>query len=643
VTTAESTEWPSEFEARLDARARFWTPSLRPLIDALYGQVVDADELVAQLVERCRSAARNRRDPLRLLDIERETDTQWFQHSSMVGYVAYADLFGGTLRGVADRLDYLSEMHVRYFHLMNVLRAREGASDGGYAVQDYLDVEPRLGTWNDLEFLAERLHERGMSLCLDLVMNHTAREHRWAELARAGSAQHRDYYLAFPDRTMPDRYEAALPEVFPEMAPGNFTWDDELAAWVWTTFNTYQWDLNYANPAVFVEMLDIMLHLAAAGVDVLRLDAVAFTWKRVGTDCQNQPEAHLIAQAYRALLAIAAPAVLLKAEAIVAPSDLLPYLGVHRLQRPECHLAYHNQLMVMLWSSLASGDAALAGTAMQALPPTPASAGWVNYVRCHDDIGWAVSDVDAAAVGLDASAHRAFLARFYRGDFWQSFADGVSFSSNPESGDERTCGTAAALCGVGRAVRAGDHDGIDAAVRRLELLYGVMFGFPGVPLVQMGDELALDNDPSYALDPAKADDSRWIHRPAMPWNLAERRHVSGTISYRMFTFVQSLARVRAEHPSMDAGGDVTIHRHADTAVLAWARHHPRHGRFYGVANFASREAEVPAAALQWAGLERPTAVVGSEWLEREGDWLFIAPYGVVWFVDEVDVPLCPAV
>ncbi|MFM2077094.1 MAG: Amylosucrase, partial [Actinomycetota bacterium] len=420
---------------RVAARARLWSPILRPLLDALYGDVTDTDALLQRLVGIATGGALARRASLEQLDIERETDPSWFQHSSMIGYVAYADLFGGTLQGVADHLDYLSELRVTYLHLMKVLRARDGANDGGYAVLDYRDVDPSLGTWADLEHLADQLHERGVSLCLDLVMNHTASDHEWAERARAGSDAHRRYYLVFPDRDEPDRYEAGLPEVFPEIAPGNFTWDDQLRGWVWTTFHDYQWDLNYANPDVLVEMLQIMIHLANSGVDVLRLDAVAFTWKRLGTNCQNQPEAHLIAQVYRALMAIAAPAVLLKAEAIVAPADLLPYLGVHRLERPECHLAYHNQLMVMLWSSLAAGDAALAAVAMQALPPTPASAGWVNYVRCHDDIGWAVSDDDAAAVGLNGPAHREFLARFYRGDFWQSFADGVAFSSNPDIGD----------------------------------------------------------------------------------------------------------------------------------------------------------------------------------------------------------------
>jgi amylosucrase len=631
-------------DERVEARVRHWTPALRALLDALYGSVTDVDALVDRTVGLACAAAQERRAPLQALDARRETDPAWFQHSSMVGYVAYAELFGGTLHGVAERLDYLSELHVSYFHLMKVLRSRKGANDGGYAVVDYRDVDPALGTWADLEYVADELHERGVSLCLDVVMNHTAREHRWAELARGGSRQHRDYYLVYPDRTEPDRYEATLPEVFPEIAPGNFTWDPDLKGWVWTTFNAYQWDLNYANPDVLVEMLQVMLDLANAGVDVMRLDAVAFTWKRVGTNCQNQPEAHLIAQAYRALLAIAAPGVLLKAEAIVAPSDLLPYLGVHRLERPECHLAYHNQLMVMLWSSLAAGDAALAGAAMQALPPTPSSAGWVNYVRCHDDIGWAVSDTDATAVGLSGPAHREFLARFYRGDFWQSFADGVPFSSNPDNGDERTCGTAAALCGVGKAARTGDPAALDLAVRRLELLYGVMFGFPGVPLVYMGDELALDNDAAYLGDPSRADDSRWIHRPEMPWRIAERRSVSGSLQQRVFAFVQQLAATRVEHPALSAGGEVVIHRHPDSAVFAWALHHPSLGRFYGMANFAARAAMVPALALEWAGMSAPRAVLGADLLHRDhpSNWT-LDPYAVVWFVDDDDTVVQPAV
>lgn len=634
-------EWSTEAERRLQARVDSWSPVLRPLLHALYGEVTDADALLRRVVERACAAARERRPSLRLLDIAREADPAWFQSPSMVGYVAYAELFGGTLKGVGERLDYLAELDVSYFHLMKVLRPREGANDGGYAVQDYRDVDPALGTWDDLEYLADELHDRGISLCLDLVLNHTAAEHEWAELARAGSQRHRDYYLVYPDRAMPDQFERSLPEVFPEMAPGNFTFDDALDGWVWTTFNTYQWDLNYANPELMVEMLDIMLHLANTGVDVLRLDAVAFTWKRLGTNCQNQPEAHLIAQAYRAMLAIAAPATLLKAEAIVAPADLLPYLGVHHLQRAECHVAYHNQLMVNLWSSLASGDAALASTALEALPATPQSATWVNYVRCHDDIGWAISDDDAARAGVDGAAHRRFLARFFRGDFHGSFADGVAFSSNPDAGDERTCGSAAALCGVGEAMRHGDAAAVETAMRRLELVYGVMFGFAGIPLVYMGDELALDNDRTYLDDSDKVDDSRWIHRPQMPWDQAERRHVEGTLEHRMFATVRRMVDVRRATPAMYAGGDTWIQRHPDTAVLAWSRVHPVHGRFYGLANFSGREARVPGDAFAWAGLREPQVVLGESSLHRQGAVWSLDPLSVVWVADATDGALQP--
>ena len=633
--------WTHDEQVRLDARIARWLPLLRAPLQALYGEVTDIDALVARLLAEVTRGAQLRKPSLRHVDARREARPDWFQDASLIGYVAYANRFGGTLAGVAEHLDYLAELNVGAFHLMQVLRAREGANDGGFAVLDYGDVDPALGTRADLIDLADRLRERGISLCIDLVMNHTAAEHGWAEQARAGSLRHRDYYLVYPDRTLPDQYEQSLPEVFPEIAPGNFTLDESLQAWVWTTFNTYQWDLNYANPDVLVEMLRIMLDLANIGVEILRLDAVAFTWKRMGTDCQNQPEAHLIAQVYRALMSIAAPGTLLLAEAIVAPDDLLPYLGVHRLQRPECHLAYHNQLMVNLWSGLASGDAALAAEALSALPSTPASANWLNYVRCHDDIGWAVSDADAGRLGLSGAAHRSFLAAFYRGDFPGSFANGAPFSSNADNGDERTCGSAAALCGVGASRFGNDPASIDKAMRRLELVYGVMFGFAGIPLIYMGDELALDNDLSYLDEPDHADDSRWMHRPQMPWAVAERRKRAGTVEARMFGLLQRLISVRSEQPAMHAGGETWIHRHPDTAVLAWLRSHPEHGRFYGLANFADRVATVPSSALDWAGMQRPREVLGTGAAEWHGHSLTLQPYGLAWFVDDADTILQP--
>ena len=336
----------------------------------LYGGVTDTTRLVTDLVRDALEAAAARPALLRLLDRRREIDPGWFQRSRMIGYVCYTGRFAGSLRGVRHHLDYLAELGVTYLHLMPLLQPRDGDSDGGYAVADYGAVDPRLGSVADLEVLAAELHGRGMALCIDLVLNHTAREHEWARKALAGDPACREMYLIYPDRTIPDAYEATLPEVFPDTAPGSFSEVPGLG-WVWTTFHEYQWDLNYANPAVFRRMLATMLTLANRGVDVLRLDAAPFLWKRPGTDCQNQPEAHLLLQAFRALTRLAAPGLVLKAEAIVGPEMLVQYLGAHDRYQPECDLAYDNQLMVMLWSTLATRDVRLAGHALSRRRPAP--------------------------------------------------------------------------------------------------------------------------------------------------------------------------------------------------------------------------------------------------------------------------------
>jgi amylosucrase len=631
-------------DARVAERVAAYTPVARALLAALYPSA-DLDALEARIITVVNAAALTRSPELRNRDVRHEIRPTRFQDADQVGYVAYADRFGGSLAGVAARLDHLEHLHVTYLHLMNVLKARGGENDGGYAIVDYADVEPALGQWADLAKLAGELHAREISLCLDVVMNHTAAEHPWAVAARAGSKVHRDYYLVFDDRTMPDAYEQTLPEVFPEMAPGNFTWDEDLRGWVWTTFHAYQWDLNYANPDVFIAMLDVMLTLANAGVDVLRLDAIAFTWKRMGTNCQNQPEAHLIAQALRAYMSIAAPSVLLKAEAIVSPRDLVPYLGAHRQQRDECHLAYHNQLMVMLWSSLATGDARLATESLSLLPPTPRHAGWVSYLRCHDDIGWAVDDAVAATLGLNGPEHRQFLCEFYRGDAPGSFALGAPFSSNLEAVDERTCGTAASLAGIERARRDGDPVALDLAVRRLLLGYAVVFAFGGTPLIYMGDEIAMVNDWSFLDRPERRADSRWLHRPAMDWMTVDSLAADDRdVERRVFEGLCAMARVRRSTPALSGGADLWMHRLDQSALLAWERRHPVHGRFYGIANVSAEPVSVTAEVLQWAGLDEPVELLGDALGSdvhltqpgTAGSRLHLGPLAVGWFVDRLD-------
>lgn len=609
--------------ARLQRR---WPEALAALRQ-VYGEA--AGDLAPALAAWVVDAVEARSEELWQLDLRRDADPGWFQRSSMVGYVAYADLFAGGLKGVGERLDYLAELQVTYLHLMPLLCPREGENDGGYAVADYDAVDPRLGTMDDLEDLATALRRRGVSLCVDLVVNHTAKEHEWALRARAGEPGYRERYFFFPDRTMPDQYERTLREVFPTFKPGNFTWYPDVQQWVWTTFNEFQWDLNYGNPVVFQEMLAVMGRLANRGVEVLRLDAVPFLWKRLGTDCENQPEAHALLRAFRALMAVVAPATVFKAEAIVPPDLLVPYVGAGDPERNECEIAYHNQLMVMLWSSLATRDAALMARALARMAEIPDHAAWVTYVRCHDDIGWAVTDEDAAAVGWNGFHHRRFLNDFYSGDFGGSFARGARFQVNEATGDARISGTAASLCGIEDAVARGDEAALDAACRRLELAYACAFAYGGIPLVYMGDELALRNDHSYELDPAHADDNRWMHRPPMDWDVAARRDLPGTLEHRVFTSMRRLVAARRALPSIDGGARSVVHDTGDRRIFCFERTHAYHGPLCAVANFSDEPVAVPVAVLPgWvAGAAVAHAGAGAAF---DGAAVLLPPLGWAW-------------
>ena len=414
-------------------------------------------------------------------------------------------------------------------------------------------------------------------------------------------------YLIYPDRTQPDAYERTLPEVFPDTAPGSFT-EVPGQGWVWTTFHDYQWDLNYANPAVFRAMLGTMFALANHGVDVLRLDAAPFLWKRMGTDCQNQPEAHLLLQAFRALARLAAPGLVLEAEAIVGPDMLVQYLGGHDRYRPECDLAYDNQLMVMLWSTLATRDVRLAEHALARRRPAPVPTAWVSYLRCHDDIGWAVSDADAASVWLDGSSHRRFLSDFYAGQFPGSFARGAVFQENPVTGDARVSGTTASLCGIESALAAGDPEGLTLAIRRLESMYAVVFSFGGIPLIYMGDELGVCNDPQWQEDPAHAGDNRWMHRPPMDWSRAARRSDPGTLEGRVFAAIRGLIGARRSLLALRSGGVTEILPTENRSVLAYRRIHPRSAPFLSLTNFSDTAQSADAGVIARAGLRQPRCV-----------------------------------
>lgn len=619
------------FVVRADASVR----ELYEAVDDVYAPLGHSSgELTLRLLAIALSTAERRSEALRRLDHRREIDPRWFLSARQVGYVAYTDRFAGTLEGVRSRLDHLDELGVTYLHLMPLLQPREGENDGGYAVVDYGAVDPRLGTMDDLGALAADLHERDMALCIDVVVNHTAAEHTWARAARAGDPTYRRFYRIFPDRSLPDRYEQTLREVFPDFAPGNFT-EVEGLGWVWTTFHEWQWDLDYENPEVLAAMIATIGDLANRGVDVFRLDAVPFLWKRMGTDGENQPEAHRLLQAMRAVLRVAAPGVIFKAEAIVPPDQLVQYLGAQSPEVRECDLAYHNQLMVMLWSSLAARDVRLMTKALERMRQPPAGTGWVTYVRCHDDIGWAVSDEDAASVGWSGFDHRSFLNAFYAGEHVGSWAEGIRFQEHPVTRDARISGTASALAGIDQARERRDPGALDAAIDRLLLLYSVIFSWGGsVPLVYMGDEIALPNDGQWADDPDHADDNRWIHRPFMDWDAAARRHDPETVEGRVFAGMRRLSVARRDLEVLQAGGATFPRWTGHASVFAHLRTHPRHAPLLGLANFDDHPASVSTRLVADAGLADPVAsLVSGPGVSIGGGTVDLPGWGWVWLSD----------
>ena len=604
---------------------RYW-PDLMAGLAAVYP---DAEALTTRLVEVMLHAHHNRPPDLRRLDEARLLQPDWLLQPDMIGYVCYTDRFAGDLKGVEARVPYIEELGVKYLHLMPLLKPRPGENDGGYAVMDYRAVREDLGSMVELASLARRLHASGISVCLDLVVNHVAQEHVWAEKARAGQAKYQRYFHMYPDRAEPDAYERTLPEVFPDFAPGNFTWDEASGRWVWTTFNTYQWDLNWANPEVFFEFCEIILNLANHGVDVLRLDAIAFIWKRLGTDSQNQPEVQSITQALRAVARIVAPAVAFKAEAIVPPGHLIHYLGRGEHYGKVSDLAYHNSLMVQLWSSLASRDVRLFEHALLNFPEKPSTTAWGAYVRCHDDIGWAISDEDAHAAGLSGPDHRRFLSDFYSGQFEGSFARGLVFQFNPRTGDRRISGAGASLAGLERAQDAADERGVNLALQRLLLLHAVVVGFGGVPLLYMGDELALTNDYSFVEDPSHEADNRWVHRPRMDWARAERRGDPTTVEGRMFAGLRALIEARRKLPHLHAGLESRVRVSPNERVLMLTREHPV-GRLVQVYNFSEEPQELPASVFAPYGWPVGVDRITGQRVPLAVDSVMLLPYARLW-------------
>ena len=523
--------------------------SIYSLFHLLYGERDDFEEQAQRLVETMARQYIARSDRLKEKDLEREKNHNWFLSQNWVGMALYSDGFAGNLQGLRSKLLYFQELGVNTIHIMPILQCPEGKSDGGYAVSDFRQVDERIGTLDDLAQLVEDMQKRDILLTLDVVVNHTSNEHEWAQKARQGDKKYQDYYYLFDNREIPDMFEETMPEIFPETSPGNFTWDETMNKWVMTVFNDFQWDLNYSNPAVFIEMLDIILFWANQGADIIRLDAVAFLWKKIGSTCQNEREAHLILQLMKDCCQVTAPGVLFIAEAIVAPVEIIKYFGEDAINAKECEIAYNATYMALLWDAVATKNARLLYQGLKSIPDKLERATWLNYIRCHDDIGLGFDDADIRAVGYEPYEHRKFLIDYYTGNYADSIARGLPFGHNHKTGDARISGSLASLVGLQAAIESGDQADVDIAVQHILLLNSMIMSFGGIPLLYYGDEIGTLNDCSYLEDENKANDSRWAHRPKVDWEKAELRHQSGTVEHRIFSALKKMIAVRKEIPA----------------------------------------------------------------------------------------------
>ncbi len=557
---------------------------------ALYLELYHNDGRAWEYFESMLRRMWDARDPeLKALDAARERDPSWYRGRALLGMLMYVSAFAGTLNGVREKLDYIQECAVNYLHLMPLLESPVGRSDGGYAVSDFRKVQPELGTMDDLAALAADCHRRGISLCLDFVMNHTSEDHAWAKAARAGVREMQDRYFFYDDWSVPLEFEKTVPQVFPTTAPGNFTWCGEAGRVVMTTFYPYQWDLNYANPAVFNDMTENMLFLCNRGVDVVRLDAVPYIWKELGTNCRNLPQVHTLVRLMRLACGIVCPGTLLLGEVVMEPSKVVPYFGT--VGKPECHLLYNVTTMASTWNTVATRDTRLLKHQLGQVFALPKEYGFLNYLRCHDDIGWGLDYDYLGTFGVEEVAHKKYLNDYLTSRWSGSPARGELYNDDPRLGDARLCGTTASLCGVEAARREGDGVKLDWALRLDLMLHAYMFTLSGIPVLYSGDEIAQENDYGYHDDPLKAADSRFLHRGNMDWNAAAKRRDPETPEGRMFTGLRRLAALRAEHRVFEGAADVWIVDTRDDGVLGVGRYF-RGEKLVALFNFSDREKRI---------------------------------------------------
>lgn len=553
-------------------RQRFYT-NLAYIKDLFFSLYPDVDKSIfsEKLPERLEALFKKRPADLKKQDLQRLQKGNWYQSEQLVGMQLYVDRFSKDLKGLQQKLSYFEDLGINFLHLMPITARPSGENDGGYAVNSYHEIDSRYGTKEDFLELSKKARENNIFLMLDFVVNHTSDEFEWAKKAKEGDKVYQNYYYTFEDRTTPDEFEKILPEIFPESAPGNFTYIEEMDKWVMTVFNKYQWDLNYRNPDVFLEMLGNLMALANMGVDVIRFDALAFLWKKLGTISQNLPEAHALVSLFRMCLQVLAPGVVLLAEAIVAPRDIIKYFGENQYEGNECEIAYNASLMALLWNSIATKKCSLMHKSLKGIPSKPLDTTWINYIRCHDDIGLGYDDEHVRAMGWEPNPHKQFILNYYCGRLEWSPAKGLMFMYNPKNGDGRITGSAASLLGLEAALEQNNQISIGYAIDKIIMLHGIILSYGGIPLIYAGDEIATLNDYTFLEDKKHKNDNRWVNRPKHNWQVVDKLNSSEGPATSVYKALKKMISVRKEHAVFEDQNNVILHEAPNPHIFVFER------------------------------------------------------------------------
>ena len=552
-------------------------------LEMLYMGLYHNSSMFAELCNQLECFYNERKSSLKESDLKREADSGWYKQNDMLGMMLYIDNFAENIKGVEDRLDYIEKCNVNYIHLMPFLETVEGRSDGGYAVADFRKVQLKLGTMDDLESLTDACHKKGISVCMDFVMNHTSEDHEWAKRARAGDGEYMSRYFFYDSYDIPSQYEKTVPQVFPTTAPGNFTWLSDAKHFVMTTFYPYQWDLNYGNPRVFNEMMYNFLFLANKGIDIIRIDAVPYIWKELGTQCRNLKEVHTIVRMMRMISEIVCPGILLLGEVVMEPEKVVPYFGT--VEKPECHMLYNVTTMATTWHTVATRDVSLLKKQLDILSGLPKDYVFLNYLRCHDDIGWGLDYATLRQNGMQEAEHKQYLNDYFRGYTINSNSRGELYNEDPITRDARFCATTASMCGIEKAGFEGNAQAMEKAIRFDITLHAYMFMQSGIPILYSGDEIGQVNDYTYKNDPNKADDSRYIHRGAFRWDLEKNIDDPATVEGKMFNRLKELENIRKNEKAFVSYANTWTIETYDPGVLCIGRYYDGE-KILGLFNFS---------------------------------------------------------